>query len=63
MIYAGAFDDLGYNRAEMIDALPMLISGIQLFSSTNELEADPELQSTIAARQEYPLTERLAKEK
>lgn len=62
LIYAGAFDDLGYNRAEMIDALPMLISGIQLFSSTNELEADPELQSTIAARQEYPLTERLAKE-
>ena len=46
----------------MIDALPMLISGIQLFSSTNELGADPELQSTIATRQEYPLTERLAKE-
>lgn len=62
LIYAGAFDGLGYNRAEMIAALPMLISGIQLFSSTNGLETDPELQSTIAARQEYPLTERLAKE-
>jgi DNA polymerase-3 subunit alpha len=62
LIYAGAFDGLGYNRAEMINALPMLISGIQLFSSSDELGTDPELQSTIASHQEYPLTERLAKE-
>ena len=62
LIYAGAFDGLGYNRAEMINALPMLISGIQLFGSTDELEGDPALQSTIASRQEYPLTERLVKE-
>lgn len=62
LIYAGAFDGLGYNRAEMIDALPMLISGIQLFDSAEGFSNDPELQSQINERQEYPLTERLAKE-
>lgn len=46
----------------MIDALPMLISGIQLFDSAEGFSNDPELQSQINERQEYPLTERLAKE-
>lgn len=62
LIYTGAFDGLGYNRAEMVAALPMLISGIQLFDNASEFENDPALQSTIAERQEFPLTERLMKE-
>ncbi|MFR0771708.1 MAG: hypothetical protein ACLSH6_07395 [Limosilactobacillus pontis] len=34
LIYAGAFDQLGYNRAEMVTALPELVSRIdQLLSS------------------------------
>ena len=38
LIYSGAFDNMGYNRAEMIDALPKLILTIQLSKrqSTNE---------------------------
>lgn len=60
LIYAGAFDQLGYNRAEMIAALPELVSGIdQLLSSFQD---DPSLQSTIARRKEFPLTTRLKKE-
>lgn len=60
LIYAGAFDQLGYNRAEMIAALPELVSGIdQLLSSFQD---DPSLQSTITRRAEFPLTTRLLKE-
>lgn len=60
LIYAGAFDGLGYNRAEMIAALPDLASGIdQLLSSFQD---DPSLQSTIKRRREFPLTTRLLKE-
>lgn len=62
LVYSGTFDGLGYNRAEMVDAIPMLISGIQLFDNAMELENDPALQSTIEERKEFPLTERLAKE-
>lgn len=62
LIYSGGFDGLGYNRAEMVNALPMLISGIQLFDNAMEFENDPALQSTIAERKEFPLTERLTKE-
>ena len=38
LIYSGAFDNMGYNRAEMIDALPKLVLTIQLSKrqSTNE---------------------------
>lgn len=60
LIYAGAFDQLGYNRAEMVTALPELVSGIdQLLSSFQD---DPSLQSTITRRNEFPLTTRLLKE-
>ncbi|MGM9907631.1 DNA polymerase III subunit alpha [Limosilactobacillus sp.] len=60
LIYAGAFDRLGYNRAEMIAALPELVSGIdQLLSSFQD---DPSLQSTITRHKEFPLTDRLLKE-
>jgi DNA polymerase-3 subunit alpha len=60
LIYSGALDQLGYNRAEMINALPDLLSGIdQLLSSFQD---DPSLQSSIERCQEYPLTTRLLKE-
>lgn len=60
LIYAGAFDQLGYNRAEMIAALPEMVSGIdQLLSSFQD---DPSLQSTIERRNEFSLTTRLLKE-
>lgn len=62
LIYAGAFDGLGYNRAEMIASLPTLLSGIELLGTLPELSTDPNLQSTISHRKEYPLTTRLAKE-
>lgn len=60
LIYAGALDNLGYNRAEMVQALPDLLSGIdQLLSSFQD---DPSLQSSIERRNEFPLTQRLLKE-
>ena len=62
LIYAGALDGLGYNRAEMIESLPNLLSGIELLATLPGLSGDPSLQSSISHRQEYPLTTRLAKE-
>ncbi len=62
LIYTGAFDGLGYNRAEMIGSLDQLISGIKLFAGTEGLESDPSLQSSIKQRAEYPLITRLTKE-
>ncbi|MBB1078322.1 DNA polymerase III subunit alpha [Limosilactobacillus sp. STM2_1] len=62
LIYSGVFDGLGYNRAEMIDALPKLISGIELFGSLPSFEDDPALQTAIPQRNEFPLLTRLTKE-
>lgn len=62
LIYAGACDGLGYNRAEMVESLPNLLSGIELLATLPGLSGDPSLQSSISHRQEYPLTTRLAKE-
>lgn len=62
LIYVGAFDGLGYNRAEMIESLDQLISGIKLFAGTEGLDDDPSLQSSIKQRPEYPLITRLTKE-
>ncbi|MBD5806590.1 DNA polymerase III subunit alpha [Limosilactobacillus walteri] len=62
LIYSGAFDNLGYNRAEMIDALPKLISGIELFGSLPSFEDDPALQTAIPSRNEFSLLTRLNKE-
>lgn len=60
LIYAGAFDGLGYNRAEMIAALPDLLSGAGLDGALAVLfKDDPSLQSTIKQRSEYPLIKRL----
>lgn len=57
LIYVGAFDGLGYNRAEMIDGLQGLIESSEFsFQSAD-------LQPVIEQRNEYPLTYRLAKER
>lgn len=61
LIYSGAFDNMGYNRAEMIDALPKLISGIELFAGFANFD-DPTLQTAIEQRNEFPLLTRLTKE-
>lgn len=61
LIYSGAFDNMGYNRAEMIDALPKLISGIELFAGFVNFD-DPTLQTAIDQRNEFPLLTRLTKE-
>lgn len=61
LIYSGAFDNMGYNRAEMIDALPKLISGIELFAGFASFD-DPALQTAIDQRNEFPLLTRLTKE-
>ncbi|MCC4398684.1 DNA polymerase III subunit alpha [Limosilactobacillus reuteri] len=61
LIYSGAFDNMGYNRAEMINALPKLISGIELFAGFANFD-DPTLQTAIDQRNEFPLLTRLTKE-
>lgn len=61
LIYSGAFDKMGYNRAEMVDALPKLISGIELFAGFANFD-DPTLQTAIDQRNEFPLLTRLTKE-
>lgn len=61
LIYSGAFDKMEYNRAEMIDALPKLISGIELFAGFANFD-DPALQTAIDQRNEFPLLTRLTKE-
>ncbi|MCD7131057.1 DNA polymerase III subunit alpha [Limosilactobacillus agrestis] len=61
LIYSGAFDNMGYNRAEMIDALPKLISGIELFAGFANFD-DPTLQTVIDQRSEFSLLTRLTKE-
>ncbi|MBC8744871.1 DNA polymerase III subunit alpha [Lactobacillus sp. Marseille-P7033] len=62
LIYSGAFDNLGYNRAEMIEALPKLISGIELFAGFADFSDDPALQTAITRRNEFSLLTRLTKE-
>lgn len=57
LIYVGAFDQLGYNRAEMIDGLAGLFAGNEF----NFQSAD--LQPVMKRRPEYPLTYRLQKER
>ena len=57
LIYSGAFDHLGYNRAEMIEGLSGLFAGNEFaFKSAD-------LQPMMERRKEYPLTYRLLKEK
>lgn len=62
LIYVGAFDHLGFNRHEMIAALPALIKGVQLSSGLELFKDDPSFQTVIESQQEYPLTDRLNQE-
>lgn len=62
LIYTGAFDGLGYNRAEMVNSLPDLLAGVELIGMLANFEDDPSLQSSISQRPEFSLTTRLAKE-
>ena len=59
LIYVGAFDQLGYNRAEMVQALPGLIEGASKFQT---LSLSDDLAPVIEHRSEFNLNERLAKE-
>ncbi len=57
LIYSGAFDGLGYNRAELTDALPGLLDSVELTGSSLSLFED--LKPTIKERPEFSLTQRL----
>ena len=61
LIYSGAFDKLGYNRAEMVKALPSLLAGVE-FAPLLKIENNPALQTTIAPQREFSLVTRLTKE-
>lgn len=57
LIYVGAFDKMGYNRAEMIAGLDGLVESSEFsFQSAD-------LQPVMEQRNEYPLSYRLAKER
>lgn len=57
LIFVGAFDGMGYNRAEMVDGLQGLLESSEFsFQSAD-------LQPVMEQRNEYPLTYRLAKER
>ncbi|PWG00790.1 DNA polymerase III subunit alpha [Levilactobacillus bambusae] len=60
LIYAGAFDQFGANRAELIAVLPELISSIEL--SGNDVELFASLAPKIKSVPDFPLIEKLAKE-
>lgn len=60
LILAGCFDGLGYNRKEMVTALPDLISGAEL--GLNHLDLGDSLTTTISSCPEFSLTERLNQE-
>lgn len=60
LIYSGAFDTFGYNRAELIASLPEFLSSVELSGSSMDLfEA---LAPKISHQPDFSLTERLAKE-
>lgn len=60
LIYSGCFDQFEYNRAELISALPELISSIDLSgNNTNLFEL---LTPKIARQSNFPLMVRLEKE-
>lgn len=57
LIYSGAFDRMGYNRAEMVASLPALIEGAGLSA------IDPSLAPVVEPRNEFPLAIRLDHER
>ncbi|AVK63096.1 DNA polymerase III subunit alpha [Lactobacillus sp. CBA3606] len=60
LIYAGALDHFGLNRAELLTAVPELMSSAELAGNSMSLFAS--LAPTIKKQPELPLGERLAKE-
>lgn len=60
LIYAGAFDHFGMNRAELLTSVPELLSSAQLAGQSVSLFAS--LAPKIKRQPELPLAERLAKE-
>lgn len=61
LILAGCFDGLGYNRKEMVTALPDLINGADLGLGHLDL-GDASLNTTIPQTAEFSLAERLQQE-
>lgn len=60
LIYAGAFDHFGLNRAELLTGVPELMSSAELAGNSMSLFAS--LAPKIKKQPELPLGERLAKE-
>ncbi|RRK11000.1 DNA polymerase III subunit alpha [Lactiplantibacillus garii] len=60
LIYAGAFDHFGLNRAELLTSVPELMSSAELAGNSMSLFAS--LAPKIKKQPELPLAERLAKE-
>lgn len=57
LVYVGAFDGLGNNRAELVEALPKIIDSVELTGSS--LSLFEELQPTISEHHEFSLEQRL----
>jgi DNA polymerase-3 subunit alpha len=57
LVYVGAFDGLGNNRAELAEALPKIIDSVELTGSS--LSLFEELQPKISERKEFGLEQRL----
>ncbi|WP_172189584.1 DNA polymerase III subunit alpha [Lentilactobacillus kribbianus] len=60
LIYVGAFDEFGFNRAELIAAVPEFISSTEL--SGNSIELLQILAPQITRRDDFSLTDKLEKE-
>ncbi|WP_373305648.1 DNA polymerase III subunit alpha [Secundilactobacillus yichangensis] len=60
LVYSGAFDEFGYNRAELIASLPEFLSSVEL--SGNSVDLFEALAPKIDHQPDFPLNERLEKE-
>lgn len=60
LIYAGAFDSFGYNRAELLQVLPDLLNGVALSGSSMSLFE--KLTPKIVRKPDLSLEEKLQKE-
>ncbi|MGV0167518.1 DNA polymerase III subunit alpha [Furfurilactobacillus sp. WILCCON 0119] len=60
MIYAGAFDDFGLNRAELLDLLPRVISGAQI--NIDLFDDIAGMKSKVAHKPDLSLKKKLAHE-
>lgn len=60
LIYAGAFDHFGLNRAQLLDLLPRVLSGAQV--NIDLFESNLGLKPKVAALPDLPLKDKLAHE-